>query len=83
MPTTEWRDGRGRSYWQPTLDDGDRRWWRHDGYVEEINISWSVDQPKGWEPTVCRSQRKAERVARREQRRLDNLRLDQITEVKQ
>ena len=78
MPSTEWRDGRGRSRWQPTLEDGDR-WWIYVGEPYWLDI-----MPGGYAaPVLYRSRRKAERVARKEQHRRDKWRLDQITEVKQ
>ncbi|QUY63335.1 Hypotetical protein [Gulosibacter molinativorax] len=83
MSAVEYRDGFGRSWWQPRLESGERlydRWsfddvhrvWRSHGYV-----SYGA----GMEPVMFRSKARAERVARREDRRRLACKLARVTEV--
>lgn len=78
---TEWRNGHGKSRWQPSMPDGLRKWERFDGYVEEVLVSWSRHRPLSFEPVTYRSKRRAERVASRTMRGIERARLSEWEEV--
>lgn len=85
----EYRNARGKQMWQPCTYDGDRLWWgRHWGGMSGEYTA------KGWAktghneslpyPKLHRSRRRAERVARREERRLARIEMDEtFKEVRQ
>jgi hypothetical protein len=78
---TEWRNGAGKSRWQPSMPDGLRKWKRFDGYTEEVRICWSPHRPLSFEPVTYRSRRRAERVASRAMREVERARLGEWEEV--
>ena len=77
----EWQDGYGRSYWQPMLASGERLW-RESCYEDGLTLSsgWSRCGV-GLGAVTYRSRARAERIARREQKRRDKKRLNEIREV--
>ena len=65
-----WRDGYGRTYWQPATSDG-RELWEWSAYGDDM---WGPGRERGWldsPPNVrgwaslYRSRKRAERVTRR------------------
>ena len=79
----EYRNERGKQMWQPCTHYGDRLWWGR---------SWGGEMSgehteEGWAktghneglpyPKLYRSRRRAERVARREERRLERIEMDE------
>lgn len=71
---TEWKNGLGRSRWQPETADGKRRWLEEvtdiSGFPTYFVPVWEHPiKSAGLEPSLYRSRRRAKRVARRAERR--------------
>ena len=77
MTATEYRNGYGRSYWQPTIGD------QFLAKNYDRSGSWKVwtGHPERSDPVVYRSKRRAERVARREERRRKRAEMREVEPV--
>lgn len=73
--------------WQPKLLDGSREWGRRDdwGVDSHYVTAWMKEEsgPYRWEPILYKSQRRAERVARREQKRRDRVAANEYREAEE
>lgn len=83
MTATEWRDGYGRTWWQPTLPDGKVACWVSD-YEGDRHRTWSVptSDTSFTTPVLYRSNARANRVAAREYKRRQAHDLRQVRQVK-
>ena len=56
----EWKDGLGRSRWQPIFPNGQRLWWRE----RDLSAEWRYSNDAGLPPRVYRFRWRAVRVAK-------------------
>ena len=83
VTATEWVDGYGRTWWQPTLPDGKVACWVSD-YDGGRCRAWSVptSDRRFMAPVLYRSKARADRVAARAYKRRQSRDLRQVRQVK-